>query len=121
MIRREQPEPPCYDPPAMEAKDPKKDPKSVHAMTDAERTAMMSRRRVPEARLDIEIGGDSAFRRAVRTGGRLLAIAAVLAIFVALFFRFTDSFRVALIVVGLMGAYMLVIGRMVEGRADRSD
>ena len=98
-----------------------KDPKSIHAMTDAERQAMMSRRRLPEAKAAIEIGGDSVFRRAVRTGGKLLAMAAVLAIFVALFFRFTASFRVALIVVGVMGAYMLVIGRMVEGRADRLD
>ncbi|MDB5327794.1 MAG: hypothetical protein JWM57_3363 [Phycisphaerales bacterium] len=98
-----------------------KDPKSIHAMTDAERQVLMSRRPAPEAKAAMEIGGDTAFRRVIRAGGRLLAILAVLAIFVALFFRFTASWRVALIVVGLMGAYMLVIGRMVEGRADRLD
>lgn len=108
---------PCYHPPPMQAKEPK----SVQAMTDAERRALISRRPVQDAATAMEIGGDTPVRRTVRAGGRLLAWLGLAAVFVVLFFRFTASWRVALIVVGLMGVYMLIIGRMVEGRTDRLD
>lgn len=97
------------------------EPKSIHQMTDAERATLMSRRPVPDASRAIEIGGHSPLKRLARTSGRLLLWLGVIAVFVTLFVRFTASLRVALIVVGLMGLYMLVIGRMVEGRADRLD
>lgn len=89
-------------------------------MSPAERRALLQRR-VPVAGPGIDIGGEAVGRRVARAAARLLAVAALAGVFVATFYRFTSSWRVATIVVALMAAWMLVVGRVVEGRADRID
>ena len=88
-------------------------------MSDAERRELLRRRDTATAGEAMEIGGGVAGRRFVRGVTVGLVIAAIAAAFVTAFYAFTASWRVAVIVVGLMLGYMAVIGRVVEGRADR--
>lgn len=101
--------------------DPPGEPPSIRDMTPDARRAMLRRRDVAAGRAGMEIGGSTAVRRALRAGGRLLALGVVAGAFVAAFFKFTGSLRIAAIVVVLMLAYMIAIGRIVEGRAGRID
>lgn len=96
-------------------------PKPFAELTAAERRQLLRRRIQTTRGSAMEIGGQSAARRLARIGGRVLALLAVAGLFVVLFFRFTASWRVALIVVTVMLAYMLVVGRLVEGKAERLD
>ena len=67
----------------------------------------------------MKIGGHGIGGRVRRVGSRVLAAVGIAAAFVAAFFQFTGSVRIAVMVVGLMLLYMIAVGRMVEGRADR--
>ena len=99
--------------------DPLSQPKSVRVMSAEERRSLLRRRTAAEGERSIEIGVESPGRRLVRVAGRLIVLGLLAAVFVATFYRFTASWRVAALVVGAMGGYMLLIGRMVEGRAGR--
>lgn len=99
-------------------------PKSFRDMTAAERQALLRRRDVADVgdTAGLEIGGGE--RVAKRLAGvvvRALAWLAVATLFVAMFFHFTASWRVAMAVVAFMLAWMLAIGKMTEGKADQLD
>jgi hypothetical protein len=95
--------------------------KSVHAMTNDERRELLRRREAHGGEGAMEIGGPAAGRRVIRWLGVSLMTLATAAVFVVAFYHFTASWRVAALVVGAMLAYMIAVGRMVEGRADRID
>ena len=93
--------------------------KPVREMSDAERRALLKRRDPATTGGAMDIGGGASGGRVIRGVTITLATAAIAAAFVLAFYSFTASWRVAVVVVGLMLGYMAVIGRMVEGRADR--
>jgi hypothetical protein len=67
----------------------------------------------------MEITGGGRSRQWVRTLAYLILFAAVGSLFVLAFYRFTNSLRVAIVVVAGMIGYMVLMGKMAEGRFDR--
>ena len=81
----------------------------------------LSRRTATSALPPLEIAGPSASSRLLGPLVRWMAIMALFAVAVVAFRQLSASWRVAMVVVGCMAAYMTAVGRMVEGRADRID
>ena len=68
---------------------------------------------------DMEIIDSGRSRQWVRTLAYVILFALVGSLFVLAFYRFTNSLRVAIVVVAGMIGYMVLMGKMAEGRFDR--
>lgn len=66
----------------------------------------------------VEIGGPGVVRRAWRISLWVGALLAVTAVFVYLFYHFTNDLRIALVVVAAMLIYMLGVSTLAEGRLE---
>ncbi len=67
----------------------------------------------------VEIGPAGTLKRLWRWFAWSAGLIGVAALFVLLFYRFTNSFRIALVVVVGMLAYMFVASKLAEGRFDK--
>lgn len=79
-------------------------------------------RRLAETQTDptfLEIGGPGRLRQLWRWICWAVLVLVTAGVFVTLFYFFTNSFRIALVIVTGMLLYMIVAARLAEGRLDR--
>lgn len=91
-------------------------------MSPREQRALLTRRTAPREGEFIEIGGANTFmRQAVRMLGWGLLVLAVAGAFVLMFWKFTHSLRIAMVIVAGMLIYMYAASRLVEDKLDRRE
>ena len=99
--------------------------RSIAEMSPDELRAMLTRRTVESSDAPgdfVELGGGgSVAKRLLRTFGWSILILLVAGTFVIAFYQFTNSLRVALVVVAGMMTYMYAASRLAEGRLDERE
>jgi hypothetical protein len=98
------------------------DPLPVQEIDFAHYRRLMKKRDMPaDPDAYMEIGGGGRMRAIWRYAAWAIIVLAVAALFTVLFYQFTNSLRVALIVVTAMLAYMFLAARLAEGKLDLND
>lgn len=94
-------------------------PQTIAEMTPAQQRLLLSRRAMPAAEAFVEIGGPNTIaRRFMRMLGWSLLLLGVAAGFVLAFWKFTNSLRIALVIVAGMLIYMYAASKLAEGKLD---
>jgi len=81
--------------------------------------SLMRQQKLDEAADFVEIGGSGAMKKVWRGLAWTMLLVAVVSLFTVLFYQFTNSLRVALVVVAGMLLYMFGAAKLAEGRFDR--